>query len=616
MAQLFNHNYSHTADYTASHASNPSPSLIRTAAAAPRSAPISHTQSSSKTRHLFASSSSASQSTANSLLNDESERLLNEGLTIVQEAFDRRTSSLQSEILESKQHALSQREHITILENENKALHARVLELESLVQSQSVDIKNLSDAKLLVTEKYNILKKSAAQLDSFRKNIVSMVEYGPAMASVLTAVDSNQSFNLADHTGSTTTRFSPTRENLRNQPSPRQYSQSSHPQYGGNSVTAVAAVTTQNQIRGENSIPGTTSPTRILKNFSDRIQVTASSNDQKEYQNMSFVGGIKNGNFNSYLDGSSFLNSNDLKSFEMTSQTLDYSLALPDAAIFSSLKGHPQQQNQQQPQENQSNIKLQQQQQHQNQSYYDIKQDNRSHFLPQKVISQENRPGLEQQPQNSLHISMESSSNAHKLLQKSSQNVTVQSTPNLFNNNDSNGSTTTARMQRTHGLISSSLSGAAVQVRRVSSPSSSDLHTPRSQSAQAQQATSTPTPAQLQTQTQTQAQTQFQQKPAQAKSGFQPNNDESVASSRGENSQESTAGTIDAPTLYKQIREALTQKEFEAFAGCVAGFNAGTLGADDAVKSIGALVKDVKLCGRMRTLIFTALAESRRGGQN
>ncbi|KAJ3027924.1 UNVERIFIED_CONTAM: hypothetical protein HDU68_002838, partial [Siphonaria sp. JEL0065] len=44
---------------------------------------------------------------------------------------------------------------------------------------------------------------------------------------------------------------------------------------------------------------------------------------------------------------------------------------------------------------------------------------------------------------------------------------------------------------------------------------------------------------------------------------------------------------IDAPTLYKQIRDALSQPEFEAFAGYVAGFNSGSLTADEAVKHIG-----------------------------
>ncbi|KAI8835609.1 hypothetical protein BJ741DRAFT_218980 [Chytriomyces cf. hyalinus JEL632] len=74
-----------------------------------------------------------------------------------------------------------------------------------------------------------------------------------------------------------------------------------------------------------------------------------------------------------------------------------------------------------------------------------------------------------------------------------------------------------------------------------------------------------------------------------------------------------SSAPIDAPTLYKQIRDALSQSEFEAFAGYVAGFNAGELSADEAVKNIGRIVKDRGLFSRMRTLIYTALAESARG---
>jgi uncharacterized coiled-coil protein SlyX len=67
---------------------------------------------------------------------------------------------------------------IYALENDNKTLHQRVTDLERLVSSQSAEIKSLNASKTALQERFIHLKKSAAQLESFRKNIVSMVEFG------------------------------------------------------------------------------------------------------------------------------------------------------------------------------------------------------------------------------------------------------------------------------------------------------------------------------------------------------------------------------------------------------------------------------------------------------
>ncbi|RKP03468.1 hypothetical protein CXG81DRAFT_16977 [Caulochytrium protostelioides] len=70
--------------------------------------------------------------------------------------------------------------------------------------------------------------------------------------------------------------------------------------------------------------------------------------------------------------------------------------------------------------------------------------------------------------------------------------------------------------------------------------------------------------------------------------------------------------TIDAPTLYKQIRQTLAVSQFEAFAANVAAFNASQQTAEETVANIGRIVRDRHLFGQMRTLIYTALAESSR----
>ncbi|TPX35903.1 hypothetical protein SmJEL517_g01840 [Synchytrium microbalum] len=71
---------------------------------------------------------------------------------------------------------------------------------------------------------------------------------------------------------------------------------------------------------------------------------------------------------------------------------------------------------------------------------------------------------------------------------------------------------------------------------------------------------------------------------------------------------------IDAPTLYKHIRDALLPSEFEEFASNVASFNSSQISADEAVKNIGRIVRDRTLFAQMRTLIYTALAESDKSG--
>ncbi|KAJ3140849.1 hypothetical protein HK101_003456 [Irineochytrium annulatum] len=61
-----------------------------------------------------------------------------------------------------------------------------------------------------------------------------------------------------------------------------------------------------------------------------------------------------------------------------------------------------------------------------------------------------------------------------------------------------------------------------------------------------------------------------------------------------------TSMTVDAPTLYKQIRDTITAAEFEDFAANVAAFNSSEQSADDTVRNIGRLVKDRTLFAQMR----------------
>ncbi|KAI9097191.1 hypothetical protein DFS34DRAFT_113307 [Phlyctochytrium arcticum] len=73
------------------------------------------------------------------------------------------------------------------------------------------------------------------------------------------------------------------------------------------------------------------------------------------------------------------------------------------------------------------------------------------------------------------------------------------------------------------------------------------------------------------------------------------------------------SSSIDAPTLYKQIREGLSPGQFEEFASNVALFNSGQQTADQTVRNVGQIVKERRLFVQMRTLIYTALEESGDG---
>ncbi|KAJ3198368.1 hypothetical protein HDU82_001226, partial [Entophlyctis luteolus] len=465
---------------------------------------------------------------------------LSEGLTIIQEAFDRRTAALQSELLESKQDSLSQREYvcpvnlvcdapsipeayphripppqIASLESKWHTLQQRNAELESTVQNQSLEIKSLSETKQLLIEKYNILKKSAQQLDSFRKNIVSMVEYGPIMASTFTGTDFNQSFTVNDRTDLETEILSPSRLNSR-------FSQNY--ELSGRTI----------QKPNDTLIsPRQETVTEAFQSATNHSKPTSSS---------------QHGNFISMIEGPSFFNSHDLKSFEMNSQVLDYSLALPLS-------------NQQatEPKENPAKPKA--------------SPDRQKSPTPARQF---NNAALSQ------NSAFNSSYSSH-------------STPNLYNkvnSGESNGADSGFRITRKPPLPDENS-------KKVDTNSRSILQSVEiRQSPPVQSVTTAPSGKQLE-------------------SAFQPQSLRAATEKTGAAVADAgvdggKTGPVDAPTLYKQIRAALTHGEFEAFAGYVAAFNAGTAGAEDTVKNIRRVVRDARLFGRMRTLIYTALAESAR----
>ena len=65
--------------------------------------------------------------------------------------------------------------------------------------------------------------------------------------------------------------------------------------------------------------------------------------------------------------------------------------------------------------------------------------------------------------------------------------------------------------------------------------------------------------------------------------------------------------TLDAPTIYKQIRSVISPKEFEDFASIIAEFNAGNIPADETLDRIKQLVQDETLVIQMEVLIQSVL---------
>lgn len=64
---------------------------------------------------------------------------------------------------------------------------------------------------------------------------------------------------------------------------------------------------------------------------------------------------------------------------------------------------------------------------------------------------------------------------------------------------------------------------------------------------------------------------------------------------------------LDAPTLYKQIRQTLSNTEFEKFASIVAQFNAATLTIDEAVKLVHEVLDgNTALSSQMEVLMRTS----------
>ncbi|KAI8812828.1 hypothetical protein BJ742DRAFT_791941 [Cladochytrium replicatum] len=130
----------------------------------------------------------------------EADLKLKNALRLVQEAYDAKAFTLSEEINQLRQLVSNQKQQINTLEHEITHLNRKVGEIERVVAIEQKEKLAILSAKRGLAERYSNLKKAAAQLESFRKSIVNMVEHSPATLSkdlersfIETQIESNDS---------------------------------------------------------------------------------------------------------------------------------------------------------------------------------------------------------------------------------------------------------------------------------------------------------------------------------------------------------------------------------------------------------------------------------------
>lgn len=97
------------------------------------------------------------------------EQLLRTGIESIQEAFERKTISCQQEVQHWKQIAGGQRQQIVQLETELTQMQRKLSECEKVIAELQRDKKEVQVQRQSVLDKYNALKKTTLQLETFRK---------------------------------------------------------------------------------------------------------------------------------------------------------------------------------------------------------------------------------------------------------------------------------------------------------------------------------------------------------------------------------------------------------------------------------------------------------------
>lgn len=111
---------------------------------------------------------------------EDPDKLFRSGIEAITEAFERKTYAIMHEVAHWKQVAAAQKQQLISAEQEKLQLQRKLGDFEKAISELQLSKKQLQMSKNAVLEKYNVLRKNAIQLDSFRKQIVNMIEFSPA----------------------------------------------------------------------------------------------------------------------------------------------------------------------------------------------------------------------------------------------------------------------------------------------------------------------------------------------------------------------------------------------------------------------------------------------------
>ncbi|KAI8924893.1 hypothetical protein BC831DRAFT_463309 [Entophlyctis helioformis] len=540
---------------------------------------------------------------------------LRAGIDLVQDAYTRQAAALKHQVTHWKHVASQHKEQNATLEAQVSVLSRRVAELEHALASQASEKKALVASKAALMDRYNALKKSASQLDAFRKSIVSMVEYSPGAQPLLTSFDGDsriadaadfqhatpskpgighgadgtdlaalpqnqhwpahtqqQSASHGSGSGSGTGYAQQSRETLRHShgDGAHAHSSSGYQQQQQQQQQRFNASTGSRgyEARGQAEESGATS--RFLGSHT-----TSSHHDSgKAAVGDAVIGaedgrldafgsspyGLQNevpgGNSTSYFDQQT----NTLRSLNISTQALDYSLGSMSAQDKSGL--------------------------------LTVDVLGTLHVKSSATASVANHAAIEdghtasQQHLNVGHGSTNNQTDKAGPLSASASASTA--SLNLYPAEDGIAQQQhqhQEQQQQSHTRIGTSRS----QTNLVSSSSFSAL----APSSAAAAATTVPPTSHTHTHTRAGPSQPFLDRPA---------------------------ADMDAPTLYRHIRDALSATAFEMFATAVAAFNAGRVSATETVKEVHRIVGPGQLTEQMTRLIYEAVRESSSsssgGGQN
>ncbi|KAJ8329696.1 hypothetical protein O5D80_002258 [Batrachochytrium dendrobatidis] len=541
---------------------------------------------------------------------------LRSGIDLIQDAYTRQAAALKHEVAHWKHTASHHKDQNSALDAQVAALTRRVAELERALSTQASEKKALIASKSALMDRYNLIKKSASQLEAFRKSIVSMVEFSPA-AQPLLSLDSD-SRNIDGeylHTPSKPdlTRNNGNYGNMLSMPpqnlSDGTYQLSSQPHVRKNEPCSQA----------ENSGRYTTGPILL-----EHLHPFGESSDSRGHRNEKTEdSGVSSGE-SAGLGGSIGQQRNTLENrtsnlFGTGSAALDGfksngSSGVDDDAI--TCMTNPQGQDKVDPlsmQDFNSNLPDHANLGHDSTSYFDHNNTLRSLDISTQALDYSLASMTTQDKSGAGTVDVLASSKSHPNPSNNHQHR-LYSGDMAIKNNVKGGATRNTVDDGIAGQTNNdtrrvSSNGLDVLINRRSEQRSGGFTKHTKSLSNGPSSTAHPESSDtLPFSKSTQSRTSYLASSNGAHSAFNRRSVEELNS--GTETQETDSPHMDAPTLYRHIRDILTPSSFELFATAVAAFNAGRVSASDTVAQVHRIVGPGELSNQMSRLIYEAMRES------